>query len=147
MASQSSLKGLFQGRIEVVEAKAPAKQKPGPKPKGRPENEEVVEAKAPAKKKPGPKPKGRPKNEAHEDAVLASLEAVPYHHELLVGLGEGDGEVHRPLIMDEGPGANYGVRMRELSGMAGKSPAKLALPGAKVRRAHEGPQLKLQLCE
>ena len=124
MASQSSLKELFQGKIEVVEASAPAK------------------------KKPGPKPKGRPKNEAHEDAVLASLEAVPYQHELLVGLGEGDGEVHRPLIMDEGPGANYGVRMRELSGMAGKSsPGKLKLPGAKVRRAHEGPQLKLQLCE
>ena len=37
--------------------------------------------------------------------------------------------------------------MRELSGMARKEPAKLALPGAKVRRAHEGPQLKLQLCE
>ena len=29
------MKGLFQGRVDVVEAKAPAeKKKPGPKPKG-----------------------------------------------------------------------------------------------------------------
>ena len=34
-----------------------------------------------------------------------------------------------------------------MSGMVGKDPTRLAMPGAKARRAHDGPQLKLQLCE
>ena len=93
------------------------------------------------KRGPG-RPKRLPEATEATDAVLQAIEAQPAHHEMLSEVRGSDMKRY-----EKGRDGGFGVRMYELARLRGVEVADMRLPGGKVRRTGEGPQLKLKLCE
>ena len=72
---------------------------------------------------------------------MQAIEAQTAHHQMLV---EGGGRGAKRRLGQRDP---YGVRVQQLATRRGVEPSELRLPGGRVRRGGEGPQLKLQLAE
>ena len=147
--AQLKLSALLAGKNEVVDL--PPKRGPG-RPKRVLEATDATDAVVPAALRPKPKRgPGRPKkvHEATEatDAVLQAIEAMPAHPEMLTEV-RGSAKRRLEVVEDEALARDcgFGMRMQELAALRGVEASALRLPGGRVRRTGEGPQLKLRLC-